>query len=46
MTSEKDKQQIVVLKGSSDGKLFQSHCHSLIGGSTMECSKREACMEL
>jgi hypothetical protein len=46
MTREKDKQEIAVFKGSSDGKLFQSHCHSLIGGSTVKCSKREACMEI
>jgi hypothetical protein len=46
MAREKDKQEIAVLKGLSDGKLFQSYCHSLIGGSTMKCSKRKACMEL
>jgi hypothetical protein len=46
MTKEKDKQEIAVLKGLSDGKLFQFHCHSLIDGSTVKCNKREACMEL
>jgi hypothetical protein len=46
MAREKDGQEIVVLKGSSDGKLFQSHCHSLIGGSIVKCSKQEVCIEL
>jgi hypothetical protein len=46
MTRKKDKQEIAVLKGPNDSKLFQSHCHSLIGGSTVKCNKREACIEL
>jgi hypothetical protein len=44
MAGEKDRQEIVAIKDSIDGKLFQSYCHSLIGGSTVKCSEREACM--
>jgi hypothetical protein len=44
MTGEKDRQEIVAIKDSIDGKLFQSYCHSLIGGSTVKCSEREAWM--
>jgi hypothetical protein len=36
--------KLQLLKGSSDDKLFQSHCHSLIGRSTVKCSKLEACI--
>jgi hypothetical protein len=46
MAGEKDRQEIIALKDSIDGKLFQSYCHSLIGGSIVKCSEREACMEL
>jgi hypothetical protein len=46
MAEEKDRQEIVALNDSINGKLFQSYCHLLVDGSTMKCSKREACMEL
>jgi hypothetical protein len=46
MAREKDRQEIVALKDSIDGKLFQSYYHSLVGGSIVKCSEREACIEL
>jgi hypothetical protein len=42
MAGEKDKQEIVALKDSIDGKLFQSYYHSLVGGSIVKCNKQEA----
>jgi hypothetical protein len=46
MGSEKNRQEIAVLKNSSNSELLQYHCHSLVGGSTAKCSKREAFMKL
>jgi hypothetical protein len=46
MAGEKDRQEIIVLKDSIDGKLFQSYCHTLVGRSIVKLSEREAYMEL
>ena len=41
MVGEKDRQEIVALKASIDSKLFQSYCHSLVGGNIVKHSERD-----